>query len=583
MAARLAAALSEDGSGKGGDGAVVAVGDKGSKGSGGDNSLTLPLLILLAQQRKAVAATTSSPHVKLIAELYDKTHETCLQYVEFLRRSLSPRALAAALAPAPLGAASSEFGVDAPVAFDAWRSLLPLVSPAAVEAAVQRSGDAAEREEDEAKEEKKKKAEEKEAKKAASAASAEKANGAAEEGEAPKEPENAAAAAADEDDGKEEGEEGELEDAQEEGETTLTPAGPAALMAEAEAAAGENNTGGGAVVAAAAPLSARAAAEAKVRELLSPLLPLADSSSGGGSSSSGSGTKHLVPFPTLIAEATAMQPPSTWRALTPQLYSAFWRLQLGDLVVPEEAYAVERRRAVAEGAQAKRRLADVERDKAAKERAAASWRGGGGMITQGAWGMQQQTYQMQQQGQQLAASPEELRALDEDARALRLDVSRASDAVARLDEELAGRRRHVAAVLAAVEAEALVLDFSSDPSGRVAAAPRAPSPSGSSASKDTIGWLGGVRGRVAASATVEAFVERCALPRLLHSPGDAAYVAAFVEVLLQQRLRLPGFSTLLYYDRVMKEVVGGALLSATDREAGNLGIFLRHTLRALER
>ena len=54
-------------------------------------------------------------------------------------------------------------------------------------------------------------------------------------------------------------------------------------------------------------------------------------------------------------------------------------------------------------------------------------------------------------------------------------------------------------------------------------------------------------------------------------------------MLLQQRLRLPGFSTLLYYDRVMKEVVGGALLSATDREAGNLGIFLRHTLRALER
>lgn len=273
-----------------------------------------------------------------------------------------------------------------------------------------------------------------------------------------------------------------------------------------------------------------------------------------------------------------MQPPSTWRALTPQLYSAFWRLQLGDLVVPEEAYAAERKRAVAEGAQKKRQLADVERDKAAKERAAASWRGGGGgMMGQGAWG--QQPYQMQQQQQQLAATPEELRALDEDARALRLDVSRAADAVARLDEEVRQRRRHVAAVLAAVEAEALALDFSADPSGR-----RVDPTSASSQENRNIGWLGGViNDRVAASATVEAFVERCALPRLLHSPGDAAYVAAFVEVLLQQRLRLPGFSTVLYYDRVMKEVVGGALLSATDREAGNLGIFLRHTLRALER
>ena len=263
-----------------------------------------------------------------------------------------------------------------------------------------------------------------------------------------------------------------------------------------------------------------------------------------------------------------MEPASTWRALTPQFYSAFWRLQLGDLVVPEEAYAAERKRAVAEGAQKKRQLAEVERDKAAKERAAASWRGGG-VMNQGAWGMPYQMQQMQMQQQQFA-SPEELRALDEDARALRLEVSRAADAVARLDDELARQRRHVAAVLAAVEAEALALDFSADPSGKPVA--------GSSSSSSTVGWLGGVKDR---AATVEAFVERCALPRLLHSPGDAAYVAAFVEVLIQKRLRLPGFSTLLYYDRVMKEVVGGALLSATDREAGNLGIFLWHTRRAL--
>ena len=569
VAARLAAALSEGG----GEGAVDAVADAGDKTKKSD-SLTLPLLILLAQQRKAIAVTTSSPHIKLIAELYDKTHETCLQYSEFLAKSLSPKALAAALAPAPLGAMSSEFGVDAPVAFDAWRSLLPLVSPAAVEAAIARAGDAAEREGKEEAEAKKKRAKEEEEE----AAAAEKANGeeAAEEGEAPEEPSAAAAAApaaaGDNDDGKEEeGEEGELEEdddeAKEEGETTFTPAGPAPLEAASASAAREN---GAAVVAE----SARAAAEARARELLSPLLLPGPSPASASSSAS----SHLVPFSTLISEAAVMQPPSTWRSLTPQFYSAFWRLQLSDLVVPEEAYAAERKRALAEGAQKKRQLLDLAKDKAGKERAAAaaaasSWRsGGGGMMNQGggAWGA---PYQMQQQQ---IATPEELRAMDEDARALRLDISRSADAVARLDEEVAQRRRHVAAVLAAVEAEALSLDFSSDPSGERPSLASAPSNS-------NVGWLGNVRDHAAASATVEAFVERCALPRLLHSPGDAAFVAAFVEVLVQKRLRLPGFSTLLYYDRVMKEVVGGAMLSATDREAGNLGVFLRHTLRALER
>jgi len=561
VAARLAAALSE---GKRGEGGAVAVADASTNDADGDadDSLTLPLLLLLAQQRKAVAATTSSPHIKLIAELYDKTHETCLQYGEFLGRALSPRALAAALAPAPLGKMGSAFGVDAPVAFDAWRSLLPLVSPSAVEAAVARAGDAAERAEEEAKARKEKEAaaaEEEKKEKAATAAASEEG----EEGEAPME----AAADAPAADGskEEEGEEGELEDAKEEGEATFTPAGPAALAEEAKAKA----------EVAVASVSARAAAEAKARELLSPLL--LPSSSATSSSTNSTTTNHLVPYSTLISEVEAMEPASTWKALTPQLFSAFWRLRLSDLVVPEEAYQSERRRAVAEGAQRQRQLADLERDKAAKERALANWRGGvgGGGGAAGAWGMPYQQ-QMQMQQQQVVTTPEELRAMDEDARALRLDISRAADAVVRLDEEVAQRRRHVAAVMAAVEAEALALDFSSDPSGEVVALSNS---SSSSSTKRPIGWLANVK----AAATVETFVERCALPRLLHSPGDAAYVAAFVEVLLQQRLRLPGFSTLLYYDRVMKEVVGGALLCATDREAGNLGVFLRHTLRALER
>jgi len=38
--------------------------------------LALPLLIMLAQQRRYIAAQTDSPHLKLIAELYDKCQET---------------------------------------------------------------------------------------------------------------------------------------------------------------------------------------------------------------------------------------------------------------------------------------------------------------------------------------------------------------------------------------------------------------------------------------------------------------------------------------------------------------------------
>ena len=44
-----------------------------------EHQLALPLLILMAQQRHAIAVQHQSPHLKLIAELYDKCQEALYQ------------------------------------------------------------------------------------------------------------------------------------------------------------------------------------------------------------------------------------------------------------------------------------------------------------------------------------------------------------------------------------------------------------------------------------------------------------------------------------------------------------------------
>ena len=119
------------------------------------------------------------------------------------------------------------------------------------------------------------------------------------------------------------------------------------------------------------------------------------------------------------------------------------------------------------------------------------------------------------------------------------------ETVARLDAEAAAQKKHVAAVAAALAADAPA-------------------------------WLAGVADP---AATVPAFLERCALPRALHSAADAAYVAAFIRT--AHTLRVPGFSTLFVYDRALKDVLP-VVLAATDREAAALGVFLRDVLATLE-
>ena len=50
--------------------------------------LMLPLLLLLAQQRKLIALHPPSRHLKLAAEMIDKCQEVALQYVQFLQKSI---------------------------------------------------------------------------------------------------------------------------------------------------------------------------------------------------------------------------------------------------------------------------------------------------------------------------------------------------------------------------------------------------------------------------------------------------------------------------------------------------------------
>jgi hypothetical protein len=44
-----------------------------------EQRLALPLFVLIAQQRARIPFVTDSPHLKLIADIYDKCHETLSQ------------------------------------------------------------------------------------------------------------------------------------------------------------------------------------------------------------------------------------------------------------------------------------------------------------------------------------------------------------------------------------------------------------------------------------------------------------------------------------------------------------------------
>ena len=82
----------------------------------------------------------------------------------------------------------------------------------------------------------------------------------------------------------------------------------------------------------------------------------------------------------------------------------------------------------------------------------------------------------------------------------------------------------------------------------------------------------------ASSASVMQLLQVCILPRALFSPEDALYSARFIDLL--HRMDVPGFSTLACYRGVL-ELVTSTLVCITEREAGNLAIFMREVLHTL--
>ncbi|KAK9917111.1 hypothetical protein WJX75_001006 [Coccomyxa subellipsoidea] len=110
-----------------------------------NDKLLLPLYVMLAQQRRYIAVSTDSPHLKLIAELYDKCQETLFLYTEFLSTALPP-AERAALLPS-ISELVLQYGVDFEVAFQAHRPLIrdlsPPVVPPVLPGTAQENGDTA--------------------------------------------------------------------------------------------------------------------------------------------------------------------------------------------------------------------------------------------------------------------------------------------------------------------------------------------------------------------------------------------------------------------------------------------------------
>jgi len=78
----------------------------------------------------------------------------------------------------------------------------------------------------------------------------------------------------------------------------------------------------------------------------------------------------------------------------------------------------------------------------------------------------------------------------------------------------------------------------------------------------------------------EAVLQRCVMPRVTVTPEDALFCATFFHKL--HALETPNFSSLQYYDRVVKDVFP-VVYCATDREAHCLGVFLRATFEPLKR
>ncbi len=92
-----------------------------------NEQLVIPLLILLAQQRKLITLQSQVSHLKLVAELYDRCQEVTVQYAEFLRKAL-PLADYAARLPS-IKNLGIEYSIDPEIIFELYRPLIRGIMP----------------------------------------------------------------------------------------------------------------------------------------------------------------------------------------------------------------------------------------------------------------------------------------------------------------------------------------------------------------------------------------------------------------------------------------------------------------------
>jgi len=91
------------------------------------DQLAIPLLILLAQQRKLITLQSQVSHLKLVAELYDRCQEVTVQYAEFLYKAL-PVADYAARLPS-IKDLAIEYRIDPEIIFELHRPLIRNIVP----------------------------------------------------------------------------------------------------------------------------------------------------------------------------------------------------------------------------------------------------------------------------------------------------------------------------------------------------------------------------------------------------------------------------------------------------------------------
>ncbi|PNW74840.1 hypothetical protein CHLRE_12g507700v5 [Chlamydomonas reinhardtii] len=109
--------------------AGVAGAAAGGSGSGCSSALTLPLLILVAQQRSIIINHTDSKLVKFIATMYDRCQDTLLHLCEFLRLALPVEAYADMLPPPDV--LRRDFGIDVEVVWHIYRPVMARLLDAA--------------------------------------------------------------------------------------------------------------------------------------------------------------------------------------------------------------------------------------------------------------------------------------------------------------------------------------------------------------------------------------------------------------------------------------------------------------------